>query len=133
MRHCNGSGPARRFGHFVLLSTSLAACSSWQTQSVSPQQLLVTQHPGKIRVTRTDSSKVVLTDPQISGDTLYGGRAGAGSITSAAHREGVALGDVGNVAVRRKDAFATGMLIGVPAAALIGAGLIIRSALINID
>ena len=133
MRHCNRSGPARRFGHLVLLSTSLAACSSWQTQSVSPQQLLVTQHPGKIRVTRTDSSKVVLTDPQIVGDTLYGRDTGTGSTKSSAGREGVALGDVGHVSLRRKDPLATGLLIGVPAAALIGAGLIIRNALANID
>jgi hypothetical protein len=116
-----------------VLTTSLAACSSWQTHGVSPQQLLVTQHPGKIRVTRTDSSKVVLTDPEIVGDTLYGRDTGAGSSTSATGREGVALGDVGHVSLRRKDPFATGMLIGVPAAALIGAALVIRSALVNID
>lgn len=133
MRHCNRSGPARRFGRLVLLTTSLAACSSWQTQGVSPQQLLVTRHPGTIRVTRTDSSKVVLTDPEIVGDTLYGRDTGAGSMTSATGREGVALGDVGHVSVRRRDAFATGMLIGVPAAALIGAALIIRSSFANID
>ncbi len=133
MRHCNRSGPARRFGRLVVLTTALAACSSWQTQGVSPQQLLVTQHPGKIRVTRTDSSKIVLTDPEIVGDTLYGRDTGAGSITSATRREGVALGDVGHVSLRRKDPVATGMLIGVPAAALIGAGLVIRSALASID
>jgi hypothetical protein len=133
MRHCNQAGPARRLGHLLLLSTSLAACSSWQAQTVSPQQLLVTQHPGKIRVTRTDSSKVVLTDPEIVGDTLYGRDGAARSTKSSAGREGVALANVGHVSLRRKDPFATGMLIGVPAAALIGAGLIIRNALANID
>src|SRR4029078_436 len=92
MRHCNRSAPARRFGHLVLLSTSLAACSSWQTQSVSPQQLLVTQHPRNIGGTRTDSSRVVLTEPEIVGDTLYGGDTGAESTRSSTGREGVALG-----------------------------------------
>jgi hypothetical protein len=100
---------------------------------VSPQQLLLTQHPGKIRVTRTDSSKVVLTDPEIVGDTLYGGDTGAESARSSTGRECVALGDVGHISLRRKDPLATGMLIGIPAAALIGAGLIIRSAIANID
>jgi hypothetical protein len=59
-------------GRFTRLALSglLAGCTQWQVQSVPPQQLVATRHPGRIRVTRPDSTKVVLTDPVIVGDTL---------------------------------------------------------------
>ena len=94
MRHCNRSGAARpaAWSRSPLHSRPAAA----GRRSVFAQQLLVTQHPGKIRVTRTDSSKIVLTDPEIVGDTCTDGAPGPGR-SCRLTREGVALGDVGHV------------------------------------
>ena len=133
MRHCNGLREAGRLGRLVLLTTSLMACSRWQVQSVSPEEVLATQHPTRIRITRADSSKVVLSEPQIVSDTLYGMTTKATSTTPPTGREGVALGDVTHVSVRRSDPVSTGFLIGVPAAALVGAALVIRAYVAGID
>jgi hypothetical protein len=123
----------RHAGGFTRLALSglLAGCTQWQVQSVPPQQLVATQHPGRIRVTRPDSTKLVLTDPEIVGDTLYGIEAGKGG--ASAHREGIPLPDVAHVSVRKNDPLATGVLIGVPAAALVGAALIIHAYAASID
>jgi hypothetical protein len=45
---------------------------SWRSEPVSPAQLIATKKPPVVQVTRTDSSKVILEDPEVAGDTLYG-------------------------------------------------------------
>jgi hypothetical protein len=122
MRTGNWSRAAGRFGRLVLLTASLTACTKWQVQTLSPQQVLATRHPDKIRVTRADSTQVVLTKPQIVGDTLYG---------MAAGQRGVALADVSRVSIRRGDPLATGSVIGGTAAVLTGVGLIIWASIVS--
>jgi hypothetical protein len=58
----------------VLLSCCLAACTTWHVEpGVSPLVLIATEHPAIMRVTRSDSSEVVLDNPRIAGsDTLVG-------------------------------------------------------------
>jgi hypothetical protein len=58
----------------VLLSCCLAACTTWHVEpGVSPLLLIATKHPASMRVTRSDSSEVVLENPRIAGsDTLVG-------------------------------------------------------------
>ena len=125
-----GVQAARRSGWLVLLTTALAACTQWQVQNVPPEQLVATRHPARIRVTMSDSSKVVLTNPEIVNDTLYATTAHAGSTSASGSRDGIALADVSHLAIRRTDPIATGVLIAVPAAALVGAAFIIRAAII---
>jgi hypothetical protein len=83
----------------VLAAWSSSACTHWKVQSAFPEQV-VSRRPQRVRVTRNDSSRIVLRRPDIVGDTLYGaprdGRAAAGS-----PRPAVALTDVSEVAVRR--------------------------------
>jgi hypothetical protein len=122
------AGPSTRLALFGIL---LAGCTQWRVQSVPPQQLVAAQHPGRVRVTRPDGTQVVLSDPEIVDDTLYGIEAGKGR--ASAHREGIPLHDVAHVSVRKSDPFATGVLIGVPAAALVGAALIIQAYAASID
>jgi hypothetical protein len=131
MAHRIGRRHAGRFTRLTLSGALLAGCTQWQVQSVSPQQLVTTQHPGRIRVTRPDSTKLVLTDPEIVGDTLYGTEVGTGGMS--ARRAGIPLPDVARVSVRKSDPFATGVLIGLPAAALVGAALIIHAYVASID
>ena len=61
-----------RFIACILLPTYLAACSSWKTQELSPDQVIAQEHPEKVLVKLADGSKLVLTQPQVSGDTLMG-------------------------------------------------------------
>jgi hypothetical protein len=58
----------------ILGTNCVGACTHWEVQSVSPQQVLETRHPEKIRVTRTDRTELVLSQPRIESDTLYGGQ-----------------------------------------------------------
>jgi hypothetical protein len=65
--------PRRQFA-VVLLACCLAACTTWHVEpGVSPLQLIATRHPGRVRITRSDSSEVVLYHPRVAGgDTLVG-------------------------------------------------------------
>jgi len=59
----------------ALLLCYLAACTSWHVdlEGVSPLQLITTEHPRVVRLTRTDGSHIEIDDPQIAaGDTLTG-------------------------------------------------------------
>jgi hypothetical protein len=89
---------------WAFLATCLTACSSWKVYTVPPAQLLADKHPAKIRITLADSSAVVLTPPELLGDTLVG--------QSEGQRMGIATSDAVYLAVRKKDAAATVGLIG---------------------
>ena len=92
----------------VLAAWCSSACTHWKVQSAFPEQV-VSRRPQKVRVTRNDSSRVVLRRPEIVGDTVYGaprdGRTAAGS-----PRPAVALTDVSEVAVRRVSVVRTSVL-----------------------
>ena len=98
----------RRLTCCLLLPAFLAGCSSWYVQEVSPQQLLTEEQPGKIRVTLTDGSQVVLQQPRVSGDTLMGRVAGKGRTPSGemfvSEQMSIPLSDVADVAIQRTDA-----------------------------
>ena len=89
---------------WVFLATCLTACSSWKVSTATPAQLLANEHPAKIRITLADSSAVVLTQPELLGDTLVG--------QSEGQRVRIATSDAVHLAVRKKDAAATVGLIG---------------------
>jgi hypothetical protein len=123
MRTCNGSRAARRFGRLVLLTASLTACTKWQVQAVSPQQLLAEGQPAQVRVTRADQTAIILRHPKLVGDTLYGSaRNGAGQTEP---RPGASLSDVAQVAIRRQDPLSTGFLALGSAALGAGVGVLI--------
>jgi hypothetical protein len=54
---------------FLTLS---AACTSWRVHGLSPQQIVTAEQPSSIRVIRSDSTQVVLSQPTVSGDSLTG-------------------------------------------------------------
>ena len=122
MRTRTGSRAAGRFGRLVLLTASLTACTKWQVQAVSPQQLLAEGQPAQVRITRADQTAIVLHHPELVGDTLYGiARDGAGP---AEPRQGVPLSDVAQVAIRKKDPLATDLLVFGSAAVAAGVGVL---------
>lgn len=56
----------------LLFLVLLAACTSWHEQSGPVPEVLAAKHPGTVRVTRQDQSRVVLTEPQVTADALQG-------------------------------------------------------------
>lgn len=82
-----------RIAFTVWLAASTGACTGWQTVEVSPEQLITEQHPGKLRVTRQDGSRVELEHPSITADTLLG----IVRPTTVATRESTGHGDFSTV------------------------------------
>jgi hypothetical protein len=74
---------------------------------VSPEQLIATAHPNAVRVTRRDSSRIVLREPKIAaGDSLSGVHNGAPA--------SIAVSDVTQVAIRKVSAGKTiGLILGM--------------------
>jgi hypothetical protein len=87
-----------------LIAMTLSGCTRWRVQSVSPKELVTTRRPYKVRITRPDRSRIVLHQPELIRDTVYG-RPNRRGI-----RQGVALTDVRKVAVRRWDPIGTAVL-----------------------
>ena len=103
----------RRLTCCLLLPVYLAGCSSWYVQEVSPQQLIAEEQPGKIRVTRTDGSQVVLEQPRVSGDTLMGCQIIEVQGQQRCPRVSIPLSDVTDVAIPKTDAGKTaGRIVG---------------------
>ena len=101
----------------LLVATSLSACTSWQVQTVTPEQVVTTQHPSAVRVQLLDGNQIVLDSPRIAGDSILG--ATGGKMT------GVPLAGVHDVAVRHGSTGKTiGLVIGVTAGTLIGLAII---------
>ena len=90
------AGLCRAVGMILLVTTSLTACTSWQVQTVAPEQVVTDQHPSAVRVQLLDGSRVVLDSPRIEGDSLLGATAG--------RETGVPLAAVHNLAVKRGSA-----------------------------
>ncbi|NIM51785.1 MAG: hypothetical protein GTO22_21470 [Gemmatimonadales bacterium] len=110
--------PVRRFVAFALLPCYLAACFSWKTQEVSPEQLVAEQEPSKVRVTRTDSIKVVIEEPRVSGDSLRGVCIGKeypssvqGDLFLLGQQASVALADVSSIAVEETEVGKTALVV----------------------
>ena len=97
----------------ALLLCYLAACTSWHVhEGVTPLQLISTEHPRVVRLTRADGSRMVLDQPRIAaGDSLAGVRYGMPS--------SVAVSDVTQVATPRLSAGKTiGLFVGLSVVAV---------------
>jgi hypothetical protein len=70
----------------LLLGT---ACTAWRQVEVAPTAL--STEPKEVRLTHLDGTRLVLSDPRIVNDTLYG--------TINEGRYGIALADVQRIAV----------------------------------
>jgi hypothetical protein len=105
-------GLCRAIATTLLVTASLSACTSWQVQTVAPEQVVSTQHPSSVRVQRLDGSRAVVDDPRIGGDSLLGVTVGKPT--------GVPLADIYQVAVKRVSAGKTvGLVLAIPAGIII--------------
>ncbi len=55
-----------------LLLVYLPACTSWHIGTPTPAAFLQREQPSRIRVTRTDGTRLMLTGPTVRGDSLMG-------------------------------------------------------------
>ncbi len=108
-----GQSTLRRFVCAALLPCYLAACTSWQTQEVSPEQALADEQPDKVRVTLTDGSQVEVHQPTVARDTLTG--------FSDGHQVSVPLASVSELELRESD---TGKTIWLTVGIVGGVGLL---------
>jgi hypothetical protein len=106
----------RAVAGLLLLATTLAACTSWQVQTVTPEQVVTTQHPSTVRVQRLDGTRAVVDDPRIGGDSLLG--------LTIGKPIGVPLADIHQVAVKRGNAGKTvGLVLAVTVGVIVLAGV----------
>ena len=89
---------------------ALSGCMSWRSEAVSPAQLIATRKPPVVRLTRTDSSKVILRDPEVAGDTLYG-RPQSSLNDSLVDRTGIPLAGIHSIATHQSDPTKTTLLV----------------------
>jgi hypothetical protein len=83
---------------------------SWRSEAVSPAQLIATRKPPVVRVTRTDSSKVILRDLN----------------DSLGDRTGIPLVGIHSIATRKSDPTKSTLLV-------VGIGIATFSALCAAD
>lgn len=96
-----------------LLLSSVLACTRWQVEEISPERVVSEKKPSRIRVTRSDSTRVELVRPHVSGDSLIG------SVTPSGPPVSIPLSAVAHVSVAKAKPGATiALLLGIGAAAL---------------
>jgi len=62
----------RRISPAVALLIVGAACTTWHTESLSPQDLVAAKHPSRVRVGLVSGDRLVIRDRRVVADTLLG-------------------------------------------------------------
>jgi hypothetical protein len=95
------------------LLAALTGCTSWRVvEAPAPAQLVTAERPTRMLVTRKDGSVVVLSRPDVRGDTLIGHQPAGLTLSDTAREIPVPLSDVRSVAVRRHSTVKTLELVG---------------------
>ncbi|MEP7326080.1 MAG: hypothetical protein ABI836_09050 [Gemmatimonadota bacterium] len=88
-----------RFPQVLCLLAALSGCMGWHTSTVDPATLIDRDHPGAVRITRQDRSRVIMYKPVVEGDSLRG--------REGRHPVALPLSDVSSVAVQKMRVGAT--------------------------
>jgi hypothetical protein len=110
--------PAVRFVSMVLLAANLSSCTSWQVQSVPPQQTLSDPAALKkgVRITTQDRFRVIFHQPKLVGDTVLGFFGNPKK--SPGQSVAIPLGQIQQLELKRPDYLKTfGLVVGSLAAA----------------
>lgn len=78
----------------------------------APAQTVARERPNQVLVTRRDGSLVILTRPDVRGDTLVGHKSAGLVLSDTAREIPVSLVDVQSLAVRRPSTVKTIGLVG---------------------
>ena len=92
---------ARRLIAYLLLICYLPACTTWHVErGIRPERVIATQRPQTVRVTRTDSSRLILVQPSLVAlDSVSG--------IHHSRRTSLPLWDIAQVETRKVDDGAT--------------------------
>jgi hypothetical protein len=94
--------PAGRIAALTQLVLFVSACMTWRPEPVSPADLMADRKPDVVRITRPDSTRLIIRDPAIEGDTLYG-RPQSALGENLEPRIAIPLADVSSIATLRSD------------------------------
>jgi hypothetical protein len=100
----------RALSLLVSMSWLLNACTSWQAEQVAPATYIESQHPGQVRLTLLDSTRLELEGPVVEGDSIRGREPGQGADSPG--MRAVAQGEVRSLEVRHPDS-GKSVLLGV--------------------
>ena len=100
----------------IVMASYLAGCTSWRVQPVTPEQLVETERPGKVRVLTTQNQQLVFHQPFVRDDSLMG------YVEGEATR--MPLDQIVRVEKRQTDGAQTA-LVGLWIAALVVGGVIV--------
>jgi hypothetical protein len=93
----------------MVVAVLLSACMTWRPEPTRPADLISREKPPLVRVTRTDSSRAILRNPEVRGDSLYGLLQKSLDDDSKV-RTGFPLTDISTVETRRSDGTRTVLL-----------------------
>jgi hypothetical protein len=112
-----------------MLGVFLAGCTTWRPTTVSPKQVIEEEQPSSVRVTQTDGTLLVLSNPSIVNDSIVtvveervcqtsvaGGRF---NCVEAQARMLIALDEVASLELRRVSPGLTLFVVAVPLAVLL--------------
>lgn len=91
---------------FTLLVSYLAGCTSWKVGTPTPAAYLEREHPQTVRITRTDGSRIVLTQTRLEHDTIFGLAGGGLQAEDSARHQSIPLNEIRLVEVRHSSAAA---------------------------
>ena len=101
MNFSRSKPPGTRFLACILLLAFASSCMTWRSQSGDTQSIIEAKQPTRIRVYRSDGSRVVLENPTIVEDSLVGmSRTSFGPIATIPYRVAMPLDQIGAVETR---------------------------------
>jgi hypothetical protein len=100
----------------TLILFLLSACMGWRPEPTTPAYLITNQKPDVVRLTRSDSSRLILREPMVDGDTVYG-RPQANLEADPEERIAIPLADVTSIATLHTDPTRTTLLVAGAAVA----------------
>jgi hypothetical protein len=109
----------------VTLALFVQACTHWTPVAVEPANLPAT---GQVRATLKTGNRVIVTSPEISGDTLRSAATDGVRWSRARARPGIPLAGISTLEVRKADAAATA---GVVVLSVVAVGAITLFALVS--
>jgi uncharacterized iron-regulated membrane protein len=62
----------RRWVALLLIAACQSGCYTWRPLQTAPGQVLTVTPGSNLRITRSDDSQVIVTRPEVRGDTLVG-------------------------------------------------------------
>ena len=124
------SSPRFRSAALMMLVLHLGACTSWQVVPISPREFIEAETPESVRITTDDGSQIIVSNPQMVGDSISADREDCGWSDEGVGRacatvlDTFAEDDIRSLEVTSVSPFKTLGLVFVGAVAFLGGGIL---------